>query len=369
MGWGAVQRRRQRFEADFGANWVARCLGISPYHIFCDFRKVENNWSKWSISRNRFEIWEERELPNGSTQHEPASLQCHCQFSFKKGLPITLNWVHPFGPPWSPLQERNCTFWCLPDPQPTSSSFSEIHSRYKGNIPFLTRSSKNDRIFYKAIVVKTTQTVCKWRVHPPVCIPPFSMTSSQPLAKDYRIAATVKTCFNLWRVFSLLEIWTSNVHPIESHAQSFSPAVSNWVLCFEQSLWFYRKNSREYILLFLTYHKSNVPAVQSILERWLHDYSLQPSPLYTKDFINCSSFIHQLKRCHISLTKTSRKILAFLNCCIICFLRPMPRSSSRLITKTCSKGSLKTVAVGGSQLDIRIGATGDFDQSWRDQKI
>lgn len=37
-------------------------LGISPYHIFCDFKKVENNWSKWIISRNRLEIWEEMEI-------------------------------------------------------------------------------------------------------------------------------------------------------------------------------------------------------------------------------------------------------------------------------------------------------------------
>lgn len=64
--------------------------GIGSLAVW-DISRVENDWSKWSISRNSLEIWEERELPNGSTQHEPTSLQCHCQFSFKKGLPITLN--------------------------------------------------------------------------------------------------------------------------------------------------------------------------------------------------------------------------------------------------------------------------------------
>ena len=48
----------------------------------------------------------------------------------------------------------------------------------------------------------------------------------------------------------------------------------------------------------------------------------------------------------------------------------MPRSSSRLMTKTCSKGSLKTVAVGGFPLDIKINRIHlSYDMGDSDQRL
>ena len=192
-----MQRRRQRFEADFGArNWFACCWG---YHRITYFA-ISGKWKTTGLNgialkfgkRGKYRMAvHNMSQPVYSATVSSLSKKVSQSPSTERTLLVLLE-VH--------CRKEIVLFdACLtPNRHPLHSL--RFTQDTKGIIiPFLTRSSKKDRIFYKAIVVKTTQRVCKRHVHPPVCIPPFSMTSSQPLAtpKDYRIAATVKTCFNL----------------------------------------------------------------------------------------------------------------------------------------------------------------------------